>query len=142
MLNTLAIADILREAGRFSDLTCLLSDIIDTVPATFMQSGVYIESGDISCWIDGQDVRKEAYLLRKRLLDGKDWTLKESDFQNLHRYVTDHVEVLMHNYAITVSHRIETEFDDQIRVWLILSNMLVNLSFDKWEIPKGWRSER
>ena len=60
------------------------------------------------------------------------------EYSNLSLYVSDHSYMLLHNYAVEVSHRMGGEMNDEIRVWCILSNLLDNMYSDEWNVPAGW----
>ena len=148
MITNIHVSDALRIAGRFADVTSLLSNIVNNVPGTLVQVDPYVTHHNyMQCWVDGQDVRREANLLFKRICDGDDrnvnLVLNYENYKNLFQYVRSHTNTLLHNHAVKASYGIHEDIDDEIRVWSILENLLCNISFDNisfdtWDIPTAW----
>ena len=91
--------------------------------------------------IDTKSIIEQAARLIIIIEDGCDGNT-EDDFDKLSAYVNDKSDTLLHNYAVSVSHKIEPEYNiDTIRCWEILDNMLAcwNNNYDEpWCIPDGW----
>ena len=143
MITNIYVSNTLKVAGRFADVTSLLSNIVNNVPAALVQVDPYVTGHNyMQCWVDGQDVRREANLLFKRICDGDAYhVLKYENYENLFQYVRSHTNMLLHNYAVQVSYGVHEDIDDEIRVWCILENLLCNISFDTWDIPIAWWSK-
>lgn len=144
MLTREAVIEDLRKSNRLFDVKCLIYDIIESVervdaedlPVHFCIS----DDGKLITHVKSKDVYSEARHLFEVLStlpaadnseeDGVDSYIHEDDYSNLSLYVGDHSNMLLHNYAVSVSHRTGGAMDDEIRVWCILSNLLDNLYSD------------
>lgn len=148
MLKREAVIEELRRSNRLLDVKYLIYDIIESVervdagdlPVRFCIS----DGGKLITHVKSRDVYSEAHRLFKVLstvLVADDLYIYEDDYSNLSLYVGDHCDMLLHNYAVSVSHRMGGPMDDEIRVWCILSNLLDNLYSDTWNVPVGWCKE-
>ena len=152
MLTRSAVIETLRKSNRLLDVKRIIWNIGES---TEMSSGQYLpvhfcisNDGKIITHVKGENIYSESRHLFEVLstpgcMDDPneasvDVYIHEDDFDNLSLYVTDHCDVLLHNYAVSVSHRIDEEMDDDIRVWCILANLLDNLHSDTWDVPVGW----
>ena len=152
MLTREAVIEELKRSNRLVDVKRIIWDIVES---TEMSSGQYLpvyfcisNDGKIITHVKGETIYSEARHLFEVLstlwsIDDPNTTsidfIHEDEYDNLSLYVTNHCDVLLHNYAISVSHRIDEEMDDDIRVWCILANLLANLYSDTWNVPVGWR---
>lgn len=141
MLTREAVIEELRKSNRLFDVKCLIYDIIESVervdagdlPVHFCIS----DDGKLITHVKSKDVYSEDRHLFEVLStlpaadnseeDGVDLYIHEDDYSNLSLYVSSHCDVLLHNYAVSVSHRTGGAMDDEIRVWCILGNLLDNL---------------
>ena len=140
----------MERADKYDDVKEILTKIAmdDNISSEHQVSPFIDEDGETKWRIDGNKVRFEAYKLLYYLegLHVSDVTGK--DFSNLFQYVSTNTTMLLHNYAVSISHRHEPEIDmDLIRTWLIIDNMLCCFDnpFDEpdngyWRIPDGWRN--
>lgn len=148
MLKREAVIEELRRSNRLFDVKHLIYDIIESVervdagdlPVHFCIS----DDGKLITHVKSKDVYSEAHHLFKVLstvLVADDLYIYGDDYSNLSLYVGAHCDMLLHNYAVSVSHRMGGPMDDEIRVWCILSNLLDNLYSDTWDVPVGWCKE-
>lgn len=153
MLKREAVIKELGKSNRLFDVTYLIHDIIESVErvdARDLPVRLCIsDDGKLITHVKSKDVYSEARHLFEVLStlpaaddseeDGVDSCIHEDDYSNLSLYVRYHSNMLLHNYAVSVSHRIDGEMNDDIRVWCILANLLDNLYSDTWDVPIGWR---
>lgn len=155
MLTREAVIEELRKSNRLFDVKSILYGIIERLerignvdlPVRFCISN----DDKLITHVKSKDVYSEARHLFEVLSTlpaaddseegGFDSYIHEDDYSNLSLYVGDHSDMLLHNYAVSVSHRIGGSMDDEIRVWCILSNLLDNLYSDTWDVPVGWYKE-
>lgn len=143
--NTKNIKNVLEEANRYEDVISIINHIIKDYNALSYPVNPFIYKGSIKNSVDGKMVRKEASNILKSI-EENEYDLKSDDFLNLHRYVKSHANDLLHNFAVSISHRVDPIIDiDIIRSWMILDNLIDNLdiinNYDndhRWYIPKGW----
>lgn len=132
------IKDILKEANRYEDIKSILEKIIsDDRRASHPVNAFVDEHGNTQWRVDAGLVREEA----AELLSNIENDTKSGIKSNLVEYTMTHSNMLLHNYAVHVSHRKEPKEDamDEIRNWLILENLLMCWSDDDWDIPDGWK---
>lgn len=151
MLTRKAVIDELRKSNRLLDVKCILFDIIERIEGfgnVDLPVRLCIDNDKLITHVKSKDVYSEACHLFEMLssLSIAD-DFKEScvgscmykdEYSNLSLYVSDHSDMLLHNYAVEVSHRMGGEMNDEIRVWCILSNLLDNMYSDEWNVPAGW----
>lgn len=138
------IKDILKEANRYDDVMGIIESIILNTESRSYPVDAYINDEGETRWrVDGDLIKYEAVKLLKTISEGSEHETIGKDFMNLEQYVLSHSNMLLHNYAVSISHRKEPETDiDVIRVWEILDNLLINWSgdgIDDWYIPNGWK---
>lgn len=150
MLTRSAVIDTLRKSNRLLDVKCILYDIIERTEGYGGDLPVRpcIDDNKLITHVKSKDVYSEARHLFEMLSslsitdDSKDSgvgsCMYEDEYSNLSLYVSDHSDMLLHNYAVEVSHRMGGEMNDEIRVWCVLSNLLDNIYFDEWNVPAGW----
>lgn len=153
MLTRSAVIETLRKSNRLLDVKCILYDIIERTEGSSVDLPVRpcIDDNKLITHVKSKDVYSEARHLFEMLSslsipdDSKDSgvgsCMYEDEYSNLSLYVSDHSNMLLHNYAVSVSHRTGGAMDDEIRVWCILSNLLDNLYSDTWNVPVGWCKE-
>lgn len=155
MLTREAVIEELRKSNRLFDVKCILYGIIERLerignvdlPVRFCISN----DDKLITHVKRKDVYSEALHLFEVLSTLSDTNsskecdddgyIHEDDYSNLSLYVGDHSDMLLHNYAVSISHRMGGSMDDDIRVWCILSNLLDNLYSDTWNVPVGWCKE-
>lgn len=148
MLTREAVIEELRKSNRLLDVKCIIYDIIESfervdagdLPVRFCIS----DDCKLITHVKSRDVYSEArhlFEVLSTLLAADDSYIHRDDYSNLSLYVGDHCDMLLHNYAVSVSHRMGGPMDDEIRVWCILSNLLDNLYSDTWDVPVGWYKE-
>ena len=141
-MNIKEIKKVLKEAGRYEDTLRILGEIINTnkVPDDAPIASYYVNSdGELKCRVDGGLVRKEASALLNILIHEEDLDINVS---HLDEYITSATDIMLHNYAISISHKKEPNNDMEIiRSWLILYTMVweLNNGVALGSIPKGWK---
>ena len=143
-MNIKEIKKVLKEAGRYEDTLRILGEIINTnkVPDDAPISSYYLNSdGELTCRVDGKLVRKEASALLNILIHEEDLDINVS---HLDEYITSATNIMLHNYALYISHgMIPNHTIDEINQWQVLNNLVIFLasfSFDDtWHIPDGWK---
>lgn len=120
--------DLLLECGRYIDILDLLLNEI-----------IFGTTDD--------NVVHEAYCFIDKLSRGEANDIDTKEYFNLYNYITKVTDIILHNFAIEVSHG-ETPNNTQIekmKCFLILKNFFDNMTFFgsiyDWEIPIGWRKE-
>lgn len=133
----------LTEALRYNQVTGILKYIISEDLAYSIPVDAYIDSSGKTSWrVDGRVVTKEAKLLLQTIEDDVDEeSVFPGSFESLEQYVHSHTNMLLHNYAVTISHRtVPNDMDmEVIRSWLILDNLLICFGSKDWSIPDGWK---
>ena len=138
-LTNLVVNSRLESAGRFDGVIDVLSKIISNVPMTLCPVKPYYDGGTRVRHVAGQDVKEEALRLFFYLNCSEELEFDGLDFWNLYKYVEVNTDIVLHNFAVSVSHKQDVKFDDYIRNWCILENLLVNLDYEDWDVPEGWR---
>lgn len=151
MLTRKAVIDELRKSNRLLDVKCILYDIIEHTEGhgdVDLPVRPSIDDDKLITHVKSKDVYSEARHLFEMLSslsiadDSKescvDSCMYRDEYSNLSLYVRDHADMLLHNYAVEVSHRLGGEMNDEIRVWCVLSNLLDNMYSDEWDVPAGW----
>ena len=135
------IEQILKEANRYDAIQQILKDIVADNQQTYPVDP-FIDNDHKTKWrVDGDNVRKDAKELL-RIIDNNEAI--NTDFLYLTQYVRTKSDALLHNYAVSISHRNEPKIDmEKIRCWEILDNLLTNCCNgqldDDWYIPTGWK---
>lgn len=124
---------------------CLLLKASSCTTGTLPVDAFVADDGTTHWRVNAAFVRYEAITLLETIETETEKDKTEKDFWNLYQYVKSTSDMLLHNYAVSISHRKvpETNMDD-IRIWEILDNMLIcwNLEDDEeWFIPDGWKKE-
>ena len=151
MLTRKAVIDELRKSNRLFDVSFILYDIIDRMEGygdVDLPVHPCIDDNKLITHVKSKDVYSEARHLFEMLSslsipdDSKESCVGScmygDEYSNLFLYVRDYSNMLLHNYAVEVSHRMGGEMNDEIRVWCILSNLLDNMYSDEWDVPAGW----
>lgn len=135
------IKDVLKEAERYDEILNIIVNIASGDESSFPVNAY--KSGENTKWrVDGALVRKEAIELLQLIFKNEPNTDVENDdrFFNLLQYVETESDTLLHNYAVSISHRREPYIDMEIvRCWNILVNLLYNYYENTWDIPTGWK---
>lgn len=151
MLTRSAVIETLRKSNRLLDVKCILYDIIERIEEcgnVDLPIRPCIDDNKLITHVKSKDVYSEARHLFEMLSslsipdDSKESCvgscMYRDEYSNLSLYVSDHADMLLHNYAVEVSHRMGGEMNDEIRVWCVLSNLLDNMYSDEWDVPAGW----
>lgn len=150
MLTRSAVIETLGKSNRLFDVASILHDIIERVERYGGDLLVRpcIDDNKLITHVKSKDVCSEARHLFEMLSslsitdDSKescvDSCMYGDEYSNLSLYVSDYSDMLLHNYAVEVSHRMGGEMNDEIRVWCILANLLDNMYSDEWDVPAGW----
>ena len=133
----------MTEANRYHEVIGILNHIISEDLAYSIPVDAYTDSNGKTSWrVDGRVVTKEAKLLLQTIEDEVDEeSVFPGSFESLEQYVHSHTNMLLHNYAVTISHRtVPNDMDmEVIRSWLILDNLLICFGSKDWSIPDGWK---
>lgn len=140
------IKEILIDANRYEDIVNILKDISKMDDNSYSYPvRVFIDSDGETKWrVDGKSVNEQSSKLLKLIEDGSDG-ISNDDFTYLSEYVRSHTDMLLHNYAITITHRRDPEDMETIRPWVILDNLIscwnlgLNDDDSAWDIPIGWK---
>lgn len=143
----MSVKTILIEAGRYDQVMDILNKTTQLSDHSFPVN-CYSDNGKASFRVDGSDVRNEAYNLIQGIETDAINTMVVDDFENLFQYVHSHTDMLLHNYAVNVSHGQSNPNPDMdnIRVWCILDNLIMCLGIQNcddgwdWDIPDGWKA--
>lgn len=130
---------ILIDANRYEDVKAILQSLVDYKSILSYPVLAFVdENGETQYRADANSVRNEA--LSIMIMLQCDMYIKYTDrFSNLLTYVRSQCNLLLNNYAITISHGLEPKIDiDNIRNWLVLRSLIENLDND-WKIPEGWK---
>lgn len=137
------IKNTLIEANRYEDIINILNNIIKSTPDASIPVNAFVaEDGKTKWEVDGKIVVEEAKILLQ-LISGED-TSGIIDFKHLDQFVRTKTYTFLHNYAVAISHRKESNIDiDVIRSWEILDNLIINFEDikkgDEWHVPDGWK---
>ena len=141
----MSIKEKLLEAGRYSAILNILEKIIKDDQSSYPTDAYRDYSLKETKWrVDGEDVRKQAAILYAKISFEVDETLKEEDYFYLRQYISSETCMMLHNYAVSISHRNDNPKEDMevIRTWEILENLLFNLDdVSSWTIPNGWEAD-
>lgn len=151
MLTRSAVIETLGKSNRLFDVASILHDIIEHMEGygdVDLPVHPCIDDNKLITHVKSKDVYSEARHLFEMLSslsipdDSKESCVGScmygDEYSNLFLYVRDYSNMLLHNYAVEVSHRMGGEMNDEIRVWCILSNLLDNIYSDEWDVPAGW----
>lgn len=132
----------LIKANRYNDFhKVIFRDVVNNIdPSTT----IFYYEGATSKFLSGKDIIREAEQFFTDIDSEMDNEMNSDDFENFRCYVEDVVEMKLINFAIDVSHRdkLSYDMDDDIRVWLIIRNILDILKIgelNSFKIPKGWK---
>lgn len=142
----MVVKRVFEEANRYEEVVNLLTKISELNHMSYAIRPVIDGEGNVTRSLSGGCISREAKRLLELIVQGA--TLRsivsESDadgFENLRKYISNETDVLLHNYAIHLSHGCNPTMDiDTIRVWLILNNFFfcINMEGVRWSIPKTW----
>ena len=137
-------AKVLKEAGRYDQVTDILVKIATGCNGYTYPVRPFIDDDFTSKWrVEGSSIRKQALRLLEIVVDGDEVkVIDEMSFTHISAYVESHADILLHNYAIHISHKIEPDVDmDEARNWLVLDNLIKCLHLpEEWTIPDGWKA--
>lgn len=136
------IKRILKEAGRYDEIVDVLNNISKETDVSKPVNAFVDYDGKTKWRIDGKLLKYEASKFLQ-IISAEEITEKlDIDYFNeLLQYIHTKSDTLLHNYAVSISHRNEPEIDmEYIRSVEILENLLYNLNdYKKWYIPDGWK---
>ena len=134
---------ILKEAHRYKAVINILNTIINESAVSYpVKPFIHYDTCGESYtkWrVDGSDVRKEAELC-KQAIEQDDYGCNNPCI-NLLVYVESKYNMMLHNYANSISHRHFPVIEmDNIRNWLCLGCVIEHFSDDMdLVIPTGWK---
>lgn len=145
MMKLDEVRSVIEEANRLDEIVDILEKIIADNRSSYPVKA-FVDQHGITRWrVDGEDVRKEAAVLLG-IIKGEGNIETDEKFLNLLEYVTTHSDMLLHNYAIGITHRREPDVDmEECRRYLIIENMIecwhINLIGNPitYTIPDGWK---
>ncbi len=140
----------LTESGRFGEICAILDKINAKNQSDFPVSLRYDPEGNLISRVSKDDVKKGIilwYLLINR--PEQDFSIEEANAcYPLYALVDDYLNMLFHNYTVTLSHKVEPQEDlETIRTWAVLKTSLGHITFrlsSAWDeftpfsVPKGW----
>jgi hypothetical protein len=141
------VKETLEKAGRYQDVMDILKSIYTDQSLRTSSYGIYTPYVDPlgkTHWnVDGREVIFEALDLSEAIASD-DKAFDDNDnplqFEQLYDYVQSTHNMLMHNYANNLLHRIKPRVDiDKIRAWGVLYCVLEKRSDELLDIPDGWR---
>ena len=144
-MNGMELKIELKNAGRYDEVANLLRMIAYTLKDEFYPIKPYADETGSTVWrIPGSSVREEALRLLIYIEGNEEdqVLIKGFNFHNLDHYVMTHSDMLLHNYAVSISHRKDPEIDlEDIRSWCVLGSLIDSFDYpkDEWIIPEGWR---
>lgn len=146
----MSLKSILVEAGRYDDIIKILSEITSwCVNSDIPQSiavNPYISYNKETCReVDRDKVILEALKLKNIIELEKEDSFITAKFENLEQYIRTISDDQLHNYAVSLTHRRESDSEklNLLRIWLILDTMLLCwLDIHDWNIPDGWKSDK
>ena len=135
----------LMEANRYEEVKDILINICTNSSLLPLSCPVnaFVDENGVTQWrVNGDAVHKEACGLLN-IIEDDDLVYDDinlSSYSNLLQYVLSKSDMMIHNYAVFISHR-DTPVDDMevIRNWEILQNLILNLADKDWDIPDGWK---
>lgn len=133
------LKNILVNANRYEDVMAILYGMMDLTGSEVPVRAYAGKRDKIAYNVPVQKVKEEAQALIY-LLDGNMvYDIGLDDVENLWRYVNSVTDILLHNYAVSVSHQSQPEDMDGIRGWLVLDNLISCLDHNEsWSVPNGW----
>jgi hypothetical protein len=150
-----SIKTALKEAGRYNQVLYILNSIIhdEDLHTNSYPSNAYVTRGGQSSWrVNGYSVMFAAITLHHIISEDLRVDCTTEEFFFLKQHVDSVCDMILHNYAIEISHRgSHTTSMDKIRGWLVLLDILQSYGFfmnDGCEetedrvlfyIPDGWK---
>ena len=137
--------NILKNAGRYEEVVNILKNIIcdNNLTGTYPVDA-FIDLDNTTRWrIDSKLIKEEATAFLQLLENGCN-IAEPDEYFNLNQYIMSKSNMLLHNYAISISHRNNPEDNinmENIRIWLCLGNLLDNLNDTDKYIPDGWKNK-
>lgn len=137
---------ILKDANRYDDICNILKEIANIKDYDLPVRAFVSRKGGWENRIIVSNLKSESKLLLEILsqdLDS-DFDMCIDDYENLYEFVNTYADDLLHNYAVSLSHKKDPEYNiEKVRPWLILSNLLICLTVttkeEPWSIPDGWK---
>ena len=139
------IKSILKEANRYDEVVEILKTTIVSLntknnPAVALY---YDKDGIVRSNVDAKSVKLEAAILLLCIEDIIDY--EHQDLTYLSVYFSDMTNTLLHNYAVSLTHKEEPNTGiDTLRCFSIITNLVdcINGGFmENWTIPDGWKKE-
>lgn len=132
----------LKKANRYEEVIAIINNIINDTISSYPLHMPYVDATCMTVWrVDGETVRMQAKILLELINSDSDGNTSD-DFTELGAYVHSTCDILLHNYAVAISHKNAPEIDmDDIRPWEILDNLILcwgNNHDAPWTIPNGW----
>lgn len=140
----MTIKQILENANRFEDVSDAINHIIFTIDDRSYPVNPIIRDNSITNRVDGKSIKEEATEFLKLINNPSD-SIEDTieKYENLLAYVESESDMMLHNYAISISHKREPHDDmELIRVLLIIKSLIWWLNNDgdyEFDIPDGWK---
>ena len=142
------ISKILRDSGRYDDIIKILEKISMNNNYDFPVNA-YVDNDNKTKWrVPGDDVRKGAVTLLSIIKNNEVITEASDQYECLRHVVETSADIMLHNYANFLSHRIKPIDDmENIRAYQILSHLLFYIgneeimSWGDFTVPVGWKKQ-
>lgn len=138
----MTIKQILKDANRYKDVMEVLYSLHSSSKSDYPVEA-YDAQGYISFRVNGQAVNDGAFKVIQCIESNAESLSFTDDLDPLYQYIKTSANTILHNYAISVTHRIEPIEDiDKARIYLIIQNIIDCGKFDDipWSIPDGWKT--
>lgn len=146
-----SMKEILEEANRYEDIKTILTKIIteDNISSTYRVDPFVDRPSGVTKWsVDRDDVQEETHNLLENIDNGVVYgECERGVFRNLERYIKYTSSIKLRCYAVAEANNNHTPGDttiDDIRIWLILDNLLFGLNRpnyvynSRWKIPEEY----
>lgn len=136
----------IKGSGKYNEIISILKKISTRNVHQYPLYTPYTDNHGMTRYrISGELVRKEAEILLNILQTEE--KIGEIRFNFLPHYLCSETNMMLHNYAVSLSHNKQPRDSmDTIRSWLIIENLVscwsttIDQSGD-WTIPDGWKKE-
>ena len=142
------ISKILRDSGRYDDIIKILEKISMNNNYDFPVNAYVDDDGKTKWRVPGDDVRKGAVLLLSIINNNEAITEASDQYECLRHVVETSADIMLHNYANFLSHRIKPDDDmENIRAYQILSHLLFYIGNEEvmscgdFTVPVGWKKQ-
>ena len=143
------VLEVLKEAGRYEEVMDALKEIkTDNVT---LPVHPFIDSDNITKWrVECTKLAKQRDKLMELIEADVDIEAKDTEnMDELQAYVETQRDMILHNYAISISHRKEPKENmEKARVWCIIASIIYETFSDyldeeqtKFSIPDGWKKQ-